>query len=376
MAANSTVDSEERLSLLGDNPIKFGVFGVNVSGGCSITTAEGGIEVNWPESVELARAADAAGIEAMVPVARWKGFGGASNFNHRTFETYTWAAGLAQATENIILFSTSHVPTIHPVLAAKQATTIDHISGGRFGLNIVAGWNATEIEMFHEAQREHDERYAMAEEWIQLIKRLWTEEGSFDFEGRFFHCPGAYAEPKPVQRPHPLVMSAGVSPAGREFAARHADMNFLLAPTLEIAEEVARDVRKLAASHGRKVSIWGMACLVCRDTEKEAKEYFDYYVHEKGDWQAANNLYDGLAPNSQSADPAFRDEMVHNLVAGYAALPLVGTPEQIADGLAAFHKAGMDGVTLSWVDYREGIARFGEQVLPLLEQAGLRKPRT
>ncbi|NNL87144.1 MAG: LLM class flavin-dependent oxidoreductase, partial [Myxococcales bacterium] len=149
------MDHSSRFAVLGDNPLKFGVFGVNVSHGCAITAAEGTIEVNWAESVELARAADRAGIEAMVPVARWKGFGGSTNFNHRTFETYTWAAGLAQATERIAIFATSHVPTIHPVLAAKQATTIDHISGGRFGLNIVAGWNATEFEMFGKSQLPH-----------------------------------------------------------------------------------------------------------------------------------------------------------------------------------------------------------------------------
>ena len=193
-------DRSSRLAVLGDNPLKLGVFGVNVSNGCAITTADGTIEVNWPESVELARAADRAGIEAMVPVARWKGFGGSTNFNHRTFETYTWAAGLAQATERIAIFATSHVPTIHPVLAAKQATTIDHISGGRFGLNIVAGWNATEFEMFGKSQLPHEERYEAAEEWIELIKRLWTEPGSFDFTGRYFDCPGAYAEPKPLQQ--------------------------------------------------------------------------------------------------------------------------------------------------------------------------------
>ena len=216
------------------NALKFGVFGVNVFHGCAVTTAPGNIEVNWDESVRIARAADAAGIEALIPVARWKGFGGETNFNHRCFETFTWAAGLAQATKNIHVLATSHVPTIHPVMAAKQAATIDHISGGRFGLNIVAGWNASEIGMFGRPQREHDEHYAVAAEWITIIKRLWTEPGGFDFNGKYFDCPAAYAEPKPVQQPYPFIVSAGVSPAGQRFAAEHADMNFLLAPTLEM----------------------------------------------------------------------------------------------------------------------------------------------
>jgi alkanesulfonate monooxygenase SsuD/methylene tetrahydromethanopterin reductase-like flavin-dependent oxidoreductase (luciferase family) len=367
-------DRSSRLAVLGDNPLKFGVFGVNVSNGCAITTADGTIEVNWPESVELARAADRAGIEAMVPVARWKGFGGSTNFNHRTFETYTWAAGLAQATERIAIFATSHVPTIHPVLAAKQATTIDHISGGRFGLNIVAGWNATEFEMFGKSQLPHEERYEAAEEWIELIKRLWTEPGSFDFRGRYFDCPGAYAEPKPLQQPYPLVMSAGVSPTGREFAAKHADLNFLLAPDLDVVREIVADVRRLAAKNDREVSIWGMTAIVVGDNEKDARDFYRYYVDEKGDWEAARNLLGGAMPESGSFDPAREKEMLRHMVEGYAALPIIGSAEQVTEQLIAFKDTGVDGVTLSWVNYREGLERFSAEVMPLLEQAGLRKP--
>jgi len=367
-------EDASRLSALGDNPLKLGVFGVNVSNGCSITTAEGTIAVDWPESLELARAADRAGFEAMVPVARWKGFGGATNFNHRCFETYTWAAGLAQATENIVLFATSHVPTIHPVLAAKQSATIDHISGGRFGLNIVAGWNASEIAMFGNEQLPHDDRYAVAEEWIGLIKDLWTREGAFDFEGHYYNCPGAYAEPKPLQQPHPLVMSAGVSPAGRAFAAKHADLNFLLAPDFEVVAEICRDVRGQAAANKRNVSVWGMSAIVVGDTQQDAERYLEYYVDEKGDWEAARNLLGGAATEGGSFHEDRLDEQLRQVVAGYAAIPLVGTAEQVAEKLVEFHKTGVDGITLSWVDYRSGLDRFVKEVMPLLEQAGIRKP--
>lgn len=117
-------------ALFNDNRLKLGVFGLNVSNGCAATTAEGHLEPTWQNNVEIARMADRAGIEALVPVARWKGFGGQTNFNGTCFESYTWAAGLAGATQQIAVFSTFHVPTIHPIVAAKQATTIDHISNG------------------------------------------------------------------------------------------------------------------------------------------------------------------------------------------------------------------------------------------------------
>src|ERR1700733_7880086 len=100
----------------------------------------------------------------MVPVARWRGFGGESNFNGTNFETYTWAAGLGQETQNICVLTTSHVPTIHPIGAPKQTTTGDHITNGRFALNIVCGWCTPELEMFGVPQMEHDMRYDHAAE--------------------------------------------------------------------------------------------------------------------------------------------------------------------------------------------------------------------
>jgi alkanesulfonate monooxygenase SsuD/methylene tetrahydromethanopterin reductase-like flavin-dependent oxidoreductase (luciferase family) len=354
------------------NRLKLGVFGLNVSNGCAMTSAPDTLKIEWDESVRIARAAEAAGIEALVPVARWRGFGGATNFNHRSFETLTWAAGLAAATERIGIFATVHVPTVHPVRAAKEIATIDHISRGRFALNIVAGWNEPEIRMFGVSQREHDQRYAYADEFTTLLKRLWTENG-FDFSGDFFKVPGAYSEPKPVQRPWPLIMSAGNSPAGRDFAARHADLNFALGPDLTTLAATCADIKRLARErHGRGLSVFTMGYVVCRETEREALRYRDYYVKEKGDFAAAHNLLETLIPNSQSALGDQYNAMIENFIAGYSALPLVGTPEQVVDGMIEMARAGFDGLTLSWVDYDEGIAQYRDQLRPLLIQAGLR----
>ena len=220
---------------LRESPHRLGlaVFGINVSGGCSMTQAPGALAIDWPETRQVALAAEAAGFDALIPVARWKGMGGAVNFNHRSWEPFTLAAALAAITERIALFSTVHVPTVHPIRLAKEVATIDQIAGGRFCLNIVAGWNDKEIGMFGVPQKAHDERYDVADDWISLAKRLWTETGEFDYAGPYFSSPGAYSEPKPAQQPHPLVMSAGNSPRGLEFAAKHADLNFVVAPDLD-----------------------------------------------------------------------------------------------------------------------------------------------
>jgi len=362
---------------LSDNPFQLAVFGCNVSHGCTISTSAGGIAVTWEESLRLAHRAEALGFEAFIPVCRWKGFGGPSAFNHRTFETYTWAAALAQATRRMHVFATTAMPTIHPVMAAKQSATIDHVSGGRFGLNVVAGWNSDESAMFGQRQLPHAERYAYADEWMRLVVDLWTRPGAFDFAGRYFEAPGCYAEPKPLQRPRPPIMSAGVSPAGRRFAARHADMNFILAPDLDSARETAADVHRIAREEfSREVEVWGNAAVFCRASQAEAEDYYDQVIEREGDFEAAANLLDTFTVESasQSSDPALRAAYLRNMMAGYSGFPVVGTPRQVADFLAGMADCGLAGTTLSWPDYDEGLERFGRDVLPLLERHGLRAP--
>ena len=100
--------------LFNDNRIKLGVFALNVSSGCAITTAEGRLDLTWPNVRTIARLADRVGIEAMVPVARWLGFGGPSNFNGDSYETYTWAAGLAEATDHLCVFVPPTCPPSTP----------------------------------------------------------------------------------------------------------------------------------------------------------------------------------------------------------------------------------------------------------------------
>lgn len=355
------------------NRLKLAVFGLNVSGGCSMTDLPETLKVEWGESVRLAQHADRLGFEALIPVARWKGMGGRVNFNHRNFETFTWAAGLSALTERISVFATFHVPTVHPVRAAKEVATIDHISGGRFGLNIVAGWNEREIAMFGIPQQEHDARYDVADDWIGLCKALWTRVGEFDWEGPYFRSPGAYSEPKPLQKPHPVLMSAGNSARGQRFAAQHANLNFVIAKDIASAGQIAANGKRLAREEfGRDMQVFGQAYIVCRDTEKEAREYVEHYVREKGDWTGVRNLLDVLIPNSQSALGAGWESFAANLIAGYGAIPLVGTAEQIVAGMLEFSRAGLDGITLSWVDYGAGLRQFEAEILPLMRQADLR----
>ena len=357
----------------GDNRFKLAVFSANMAGGANLTFADDAPKVNWAESRRIVQAADAAGIEAMIPVSRWKGMGDDHRpEGHRSFEAMAWAAGVAAVTERIQVFATVHVPTAHPVRIAKECATVDHISDGRFGLNVVAGWNEVEFRMFGIEQREHDDRYAVADEWMTLTERIWDTDGPFDFKGRFFTSQAIVSQPKPVQSPGPVVMGAGFSPAGRDFAAKHADINFAILPGMEGARELVAQVKREARErYDRDVLVFGAGHIVCKETEAEAKAFFDHCVHEKGDWEAADTALRLLIPNSQSAD-FDRDGMAAKAIAGFFALPLVGTPEQVVAGMQEMADAGLDGMAVSWFDYEEGVAQFADALQPLMVSAGLR----
>ncbi|MBX5492204.1 MAG: LLM class flavin-dependent oxidoreductase [Chloroflexi bacterium] len=363
--------------LFNRNRLKLGVFATNVSNGCAITLAEGRFETTWANTRAVNTLADQAGLEALVPVARWKGFGGPSNFNGTCFETFTWAAGLAAQTTQAAVFATAHVPTIHPIVAAKQGTTVDHISGGRFALNVVCGWFRPELEMFGAPVLEHDEAYAYAAEWLQVVRLLWTAEGEVDYTGRFFTIRRGFHEPKPVQRPFPPVMSAGSSPVGRRFAAQYADMAFTQLRPAEFEEaraEIAALRRLAREEFGRELQVWTTAYVVCRPTEREAREYLHYYVYERGDWEAVENLTRIMGMQKRHLTPARLEQLKAQFVAGWGGFPLVGTPEQIVEALLQAARVGVDGVTLSWVSYEAELRQWTTEVLPLLEQAGLREP--
>ena len=361
----------QHVPVFNDNKLKLGIFGQNCSNGCTITHAETTFEPTYEHSVKISQLADDLGLELLVPVGRWKHFGGTTKFNAENLEVFTWATAMACNTQNIMVFATAHVPTVHPLFAAKQCATIDNISAGRFGLNIVSGWFRPEIEMFGIEQLEHEERYRLTDEWLTCIKRAWVEQ-DFDHAGEFFNIKEGFLLPKPIQQPWPVLINAGSSDAGREFSARHVDFNFISITTKDEAQAKIDDVKARAAVHKRECGVMTYGIVCCRDTEKEAQELYDYIVRE-GDWEATENIMRMLGIESDSfGDVESVRRFGERFIAGWGGYPLVGTPEQVVDKMQAVHEMGIEGFILSWLDYFEELKYFGERVIPLMREAGLR----
>jgi FMNH2-dependent dimethyl sulfone monooxygenase len=358
------------------NRMNLGVMAINCSGGSTVTTAPEAWPMTWSDNVRLARMADQAGFEALLPVGRWKGYGGSSNFNNRTFESFTWAAGIGAVTKQIAVLSTIHAPLVHPVMAAKQAATIDHITDGRFVLNVVCGWFRNEFEMFDAEWREHDRRYDYAAEWLRLCRRLWTETEPFNFEGEFFHGKDLWSEPKPVQRALVPVMNAGSSLIGQRFSAENCDMNFVMLRQKNEESDRAQiyQLKQMASAAGRHSGCWIHGYAVIRPTQKEAEAALERYVVQFGDDEAVNNMLSIFGMESETLEPSVMDAFRFHFKAGHGGYPLVGTPKKVVDDMVRLADMGVDGILLSWLDYLGECAQWIEEVIPLMEAAGLRAP--
>ena len=366
----------ERMAMNNSNVLKIGLFGANCSSGRAVTKVPERWSGNWEDNLRLACMADEAGIDFMLPIGRWKGYGGDTDYQGETLETVTWASGLLASTKRLVVFGTVHAPLFHPVIAAKEFVTADHIGAGRFGLNLVVGWNEDEFDMFGVKQRDHEARYEYGQEWLDAIKLIWSDAEDFDFDGKFIKLKGVRAKPKPYGGTRPLIMNAGASPTGRSFAIRNCDAFFTHASRTSL-DETAKSVRAAkeeARAHGRELDVYTVGVVTCRPTQKEADAYFEYSVVENADWSAVDGI---LAKRNLTLEKLGEVEFKRQR-AGYAmgngGLRIVGDPDQVADMLAGLSKAGIRGVAVSLVNYADELPYFRDEVLPRLERMGLRQP--
>jgi len=362
---------------LGHNKLSLGLFGVNCSGGLAVTTVPERWEASWENNQSAARMADQSGLDFMLPLGRWKGYGGITDHNASNFETLTWASGILASTINLMAFGTVHVSLFNPIVAAKQMVTADHIGHGRFGLNIVCGWNNDEFDMLGVGLPKHDKRYDQGQEWIDVISKVWTEDGPFDYEGDFYQVRKTEINPKPYGGGKPMIVAAGNSPRGREFAARNADMMFtnLRGDISEVAGNVAA-LRELASGYNRDIGVFSNVAIVCRPTKKEAEEYYRYYAIENADWAAVEILIEGRGLKK----PGITEEALQaariRAAGGNGALPIVGAPDDIVALMKRLYDGGVTALAMGFTNYLEHFPYFRDEVLPRLVHEGLRADST
>ncbi len=335
------------------------------------------ISENAPQylpSFELNKAvtqkAEGYGFDFALSMIKLHGFGGKTRFWDHGLESFTLMAGLAAVTSRIRLFASTAVLTLPPAMVARMAVTIDSISGGRFGINIVSGWHKVEYSQMGlwPGDAHFGKRYAYATEYVTILKQLW-ETGESDFKGAYFQMDKCQLSPPP-SRPIPIV-SAGQSDTGMRFGATYCDYNFCLGegvnePTK--ARDVPARVLEHAEATGRNVGAYMLYMVISADTDAEALAKWDSY--EKGADRAALAHLLGHAANdvnteaNSMAAAVQRNPSPINFNMG----TIVGSHASCArmlDEVAAM--PGVAGIMLCFDDFLGGMDAFGTKIQPLMK---------
>jgi FMNH2-dependent dimethyl sulfone monooxygenase len=373
----AALDGLTPLARAARNKLMLGLFIPLQQGAWSPSTAPRGTSWSFAYNAECTVRADELGFDLVFGLAQWLGkggYGGAMRFRENAADPLLVTAGLAPLTRNIILVSTVHILYgWHPLHLAKFAASIDHMSGGRWGLNVVTGYKKSEYEMFGIDPIEHDLRYAMADEFSVMLRRLWAEDENLTIEGRWWTSRNGFVAPKPVNG-SVIMVNAASSGAGLDYAARHSDLIFITSPAganldracAALPDHNAR-IKALARKHGREVKTIINPHVICRETEKEAHDQRRAII-QHADPIAADNFYATFASGDQSSwRAATREDWI---VGGN--IHVVGSPDQVVDAFTRLHQSGCDGIQVNFYDYLPDLEFFGHRVLPLMKQAGLR----
>jgi FMNH2-dependent dimethyl sulfone monooxygenase len=329
-----------------------------VFGGWLRNVADEGMEATWSYVKRLAQRSEEIGFDLTL-IAELN-LNDIKGVEAPSLDAWSTAAALAAVTEKIELMVAVR-PTFHlPALLAKQAANIDHISNGRLTLNVVSSWWADEARQYGVAFEQHDDRYSRTSEWLDVLDGVWKRD-HFSFSGKYYRVENNVLEPKPVAKPRPTLYAGGESAAAKELIAEKCDAYLMHGdPPERVAEKIA-DMRNRREKHALPPLKFGVAGYgIVRDTEQEAQDELQRITDVRQSAAGYANYKQWLAGTQLEQQVSLQDYSVSNrgLRSG-----LVGTPEQVAEKLAAFEVAGVDLVLLQFSPQLEEMERFGEVVI-------------
>ena len=353
--------------------VELGVFLPVSNNGYIVSTAAPQYQPSYAMVKAMTLLAEDLGFRFVLSPVKYRGWGGQTEFANYVLESFEVMAALAEATDRIQLYGSVALPTVHPAITARRGATIAHISGGRFGINLVSGWQRDEYAQMGlwPGDAHYQCRYQYAREYVEILKRLWTQR-DVNYEGAFFHLHDCRILPHP-EHPLPLVC-AGQSDVGMQFTAQHTDYAFVLGDIS--GEAVFAANRKLlayAAETGRDVGAYVLYTLVLAETEAEAQAKSDY-------WMAHADREALAAMMGQAAlDAAGGTAAALQAVAYFGITLIIASYEQCAVLLDRIGTVpGTKGIMLIFPECVAGLQEFGERVLPLMRTATLapwRAPR-
>ncbi|UAK31277.1 LLM class flavin-dependent oxidoreductase [Nocardia asteroides] len=294
--------------------------------------------------VELGRAAEQVGFDSLFIADNWSGHQrAAEEFGHQSpaYHAPLLAMALLATTEHIGVISTFHTTHHKPAHVARMGATLDAFSEGRWGWNVVTGFSADEAALFGEEFVEHDQRYVMAAEFVEIVLRLWTEQEPIDVDGDYYRVTGRIKAPRPAQQPHPLLVSAGASPAGAEFAASFCDQLVTLANTEELVREVDSRLAALTEKTQRVVGTCPFSMAIVRDGDGEAEAEYARLLKSlnvDATKEIAADVLGSIESSRSMYAKMGEDEATRAFGGAGSVLQLIGTPEQVAEKIISLKR--------------------------------------
>ncbi|HKV70169.1 MAG TPA: LLM class flavin-dependent oxidoreductase [Gemmatimonadales bacterium] len=340
--------------------MRFGYW-LPVFGGWLRNVPDEGMEATWEYVSRLAVRSEALGYDAtLIAELNLNDIRGPEA---PTLDAWSTVAALAAVTKRLELM-TAVRPTFHaPALCAKQAATIDRMSGGRLTLNVVSSWWAEEARQYGVEFDQHDARYARTEEWLAVVSGMWSQP-RFSYAGRYYRIENAILEPKPLSRPRPVLYAGGESEAAKTLIAQACDAYLMHGDPVERIADKVTDMRGRREKAGKPPLRFGVAgYVVCRETEEAARDEVARITDVHSNASSYANYQDWLSNTRLERKVSLEEYSVSNrgLETG-----LVGTPERIAERLLALEQAGVDLVLLQFSPQLEEMERFAEEVIPLV----------
>ncbi|HEX2943071.1 MAG TPA: pyrimidine utilization protein A [Rhodopila sp.] len=323
---------------------------------------------------EIVQRAEHYGLDFALSMIKLRGFGGESEFWDYNLESFTLMAGLAAVTSRIKLFASVAVLTIPPPIVARMAVTIDSISHGRFGINIVSGWHAAEYTQMGlwPGDQFFSERYEYSTEYVQVLRELW-QEGRSDFQGRYFHMDDCRLLPKPSKEIE--IVCAGQSDRGMRFTAEYGNYAFCLGTGVNTPIAYAPTNERLAKAGkqaGRDVGTYVLMMVIADETDEAAMAKWAHY-QEGADLTALTWLTDQAGADANAADNSTaRAMVVPEGAVNFNMGTLVGSYATVARMLdEAASVPGTRGIMLTFDDFLVGIEQFGQRIQPLMQSRKL-----
>ena len=353
--------------------IDFGVFLPVTNNGWIISRTSPQFLPSFEHNRAIAQLAEKCDFSYVFSMAKWRGFGGEVEFWKYSLESMILMTGLAHAVPTLQMTASIAPALMHPAVFAKMAATMDDVAGGRMTINIVSAGNKgeyTQMALYPEDFESY--RYEYNDEWVTLVKRLWSDEPSVTFKGRFFELDDCITYPKPIAKNMPISCATS-SERGFQFVAQHCTDGLFGGLSLEQQIFLSRRMKEVATSYGRKVRTHTLILLIQGDSDDDAERMLRHY--EAGaDQQAIENIYKFRAREKEKARAETyksRFETADTRLF-YAGVPFVGGPERVADRLESLAIDGdLDGFLFIFPDFLPGIKRFSEQVMPILRKRGL-----